>query len=304
MLKHRTSVNRTSVICTGLLLFLLLLTSCGSSPSTASATPTPKPNLAPTHYTSRVYYQGTSKPDDLVFDLQGRILFSDGYHGTVGRINADGTVTILASGLQRPEGLVVLPDGTLIIAEQKPNRILSLAPGAHSVTVLRQLPGSTGSGSCKNGTNGITYDAANQTILVPDSPTGNLYSLSTDGKTLTQLVTGMNNPDSAVADSQGNIYIDVECGGSIWRLDTSGKITRYGGFGMLDDIIFDPHGNLLLTDVSPSVHGLIRFNLVTGQRVILASQGYEKPEGLLVDARDDIYLADDDIGKVVEYIPA
>jgi sugar lactone lactonase YvrE len=293
MLKHRTSV-----ICTSLLL-LLLLTSCGTSSSS-----TPTPNVAPAHYTSHVYYQGTSNPDDLVFDLQGHILFSDGYHGTVGRINADGTVTLLVTGLKRPEGLVMLPNGTLIIAEQQTNRILSLTPGAHSVTILRQLPGSVGAGSCKNGTNGITYNAVNQTILVPDSPTGNLYSLSTDGKTLILLASGMATPDSAVVDSRGDIYIDVECGGSIWRLDIGGTITKYGGFGMLDDIVFDPHGNLLLTDVSSSIHALIRFNLATGQRVTLASQGYEKPEGLLVDAKDNIYLADDDIGKVVEYIPA
>jgi len=37
--------------------------------------------------------------------------------------------------------LVVLSNGTMIIAEQRTNRILALAPGAKLLTVLRAIPG-------------------------------------------------------------------------------------------------------------------------------------------------------------------
>src|SRR5438874_4262206 len=116
----------TSVICTSILFFCLVsLTSCSNN-SSGAATPTPTVDTTPKHYTAHIYYQGSLRPDDLAFDPQGRVLFSDGYHGTVDRINADGSVTVLVKGLGRPEGIIMLADNTLIIAEQKTNRMLAL----------------------------------------------------------------------------------------------------------------------------------------------------------------------------------
>ena len=121
-------------------LCLVLLTSCSSSPPTSTATPTPThvvnrptpvlspsptstPNKTPTHYTEKVLYSGRLRPDDMAFDKQGNILFSDFYHGTISRINSDGSVSLVISGIAGPEGIVVLSDGTMIIAEQRTNRI-------------------------------------------------------------------------------------------------------------------------------------------------------------------------------------
>jgi sugar lactone lactonase YvrE len=260
--------------------------------------------MAPRHFNAHTFLHGVWKPDDLAFDMTGTIWFSDGVHGTIDRINPDGTVSILLKGLKRPEGVVVLPDDTVVFAEQITNRILSFIPGATAPTLLRQMPGTASSAPCKDGINGIAFDPTTNTLIIPDSPTGSVYRMSLDGKTQTLLVSGMARPDSAVVDKQGTIYIDAQCGGSIWRVPRSGSITHMDGFGMLDDIVIDPHGNLLVTDVSPSIHALIRVNLATGKREVLACQGYEKPEGLLVDAKDDIYLADDDVGKIEEYVPA
>jgi sugar lactone lactonase YvrE len=69
--------------------------------------------------------QGAGRPDDLAFDREGRLLFSDFYAGTISRINANGSVTVLLRGIAGPEGIVVLSDGTMIVAEQRTNRILS-----------------------------------------------------------------------------------------------------------------------------------------------------------------------------------
>jgi len=66
------------------------------------------------------------RPDDLVFDRQGNLLFSDPHNGTVSRLNANSTVTVLLRCLSGPEGMVKLQDGTLIIAEQQTQRILAL----------------------------------------------------------------------------------------------------------------------------------------------------------------------------------
>jgi SMP-30/Gluconolactonase/LRE-like region len=318
----------TSVICTSMLLCcLVLLSSCNSAPVTTNPTPTPgttrtaasitpiptstptsspTSGISPEHFTSRVLLQGVGRPDDLVFDgSESALLFSDFYNGTISQVTLDGKVTVLLSGLAGPEGLIVLPDHTLIIAEQKTNRILALAPGAHAPTVLLTLPGIPGTASCKDGVDGIAWDMNTNTLIVPDSPTGDVYRMSLDGKhTLTLLASGIVRPVGAAVDNQGNIYVADECGGALWRIAPGGTTTRMSGFGMLDDVVIDPHGNLLVIDLLPSIHALIRINSITGKRETLASSGFIEPQGLLVDSHDDIFVSDDYANKIVEYLPA
>src|SRR5215831_21202751 len=104
-------VKRVSAIFTALLFCFVLFTSCTNStpaPSPTStrataiipiATPTLDPTLTstpdttPTRYTSQVLLSGVGRPDDLAFDREGRLLFSDFYNGTVSRLNTDGSVT-------------------------------------------------------------------------------------------------------------------------------------------------------------------------------------------------------------------
>lgn len=312
--------NRTILIYTASLL-CLLLSSCEhpSSPAavpskTATAIPsapviTPTltmsgtPDTTPTHYTSRVILSRVGRPDDLAFDPQGHLVFSDYYNGTVSRVNANGSVTVLISGVAGPEGIVFLSDGTMIIAEQRTNRILSLDPGARSLTVLRILPGTPDGPPCKDGVDGIAFDPLTKTLIVPDSPTGNVYRMSLDGRKLTLLASGIPRPVGAAVDSYGTVYIADECGGSLWSIAANGKTTRMGGFGKLDDVALDSHGNILVTDLLPSIHALIRIRRSTGRRETLASRGFIEPQGLAIDKSDDIFVSDDYANIIVEYKP-
>jgi len=231
-------------------------------------------------------------------------VFSDFYAGTISRVNADGSVTLLFSGLAGPEGLVYLPDGTLIIAEQRTNRILQIAPGTSAPTVLRVLPGTPSGLSCKDGVDGIALDPTNNTLIVPDSPIGNVYRMSLDGKTLTLLTSGIVRPVGTAVDAQGNVYIADECGGAVVRVTPDGKTTRIGGFGMPDDVAFDAQGNMLVIDLKVSIHALIRVLQATGARQTLLSKGLIEPQGLLIDSRGNIYVSDDYANTITELIPA
>lgn len=314
-------LRRVSLFCA--LICGLLLTSCSQAAhlsNTAtptggqtgvrkgSATPTvpsitPTLGAEPTRYTARLLLSGKFHPDDLAFDLSGHLVFSDVFHGTINRLNANGSVSVLISGLASPEGLVFLSNGTLIIAEQQTNRILALAPASSSLSVLRVLPGVPSGLRCKDGVDGIALDPTTQTLIVPDSPTGNVYRMSLDGKKLTLLASHIVRPVGAAVDARGNIYVADECGGALWKITPGGGTTRMGGFGMLDDVALDPQGNILVTDLKPSVHALIRVDLATDRHEVLASQGWIEPQGLVVDAHGDIYLSDDSANKIVEYIP-
>ena len=86
--------------------------------------------------------QGNARPDDLVFNEAGSaLLFSDFYHGTISSVTLNGVVSVLLSGLRGPEGMVVLPDGRLIFAEQNTNRILVLAPARAHLLFYAQFLG-------------------------------------------------------------------------------------------------------------------------------------------------------------------
>ena len=155
------------VFLAGFLVVLLLPTSCApakptqrvTAQSTGSPSPTRTPTVTlsptsvskvPAGYVAHTIVQGVGRPDDLAFDLQGHLLFSDEFNGTVNRVNANGTVTTLLRGLAGPEGIVVLPDGRLIVAEQETNQILAFAPDSTNAVMLRRLPGTPGSASCKD----------------------------------------------------------------------------------------------------------------------------------------------------------
>ena len=72
---------------------------------------------------------------------------------------------------------------------------------------------------------------------------------------------------------------------------------------MPDDVVIDPHGNLLIIDLQPSIHALMRLNLATGKGEVLASKGFIERQGLLVDVHDNIFVADDYANTIVEYSP-
>ncbi len=240
----------------------------------------------------------------MVFDPQGRLVFGDFYAGTISRLNADGSVTLLFSGLAGPEGLVYLPDGTLIIAEQRTNRILQIAPGSSAPTVLRVLPGTPSGLPCKDGVDGIALDPTSNTLIVPDSPTGDVYRMSLDGQKLTLLTGGIVRPVGAAVDNQGNIYVADECGGAVVRIAPDGKTTHISGFGMPDDVAFDQQGNMLVIDLKPSIHALIRVLQATGARETLLSKGLIEPQGLVIDQRGNIYVSDDYADTITELTPA
>jgi sugar lactone lactonase YvrE len=319
IMKHRVALYSS-------LLLLFLLASCSQASGPANATPSPAaasptaiatpsptitattPPATPAHYTMRTILSGVGRPDDLVFDPQGRLVFSDFYNGTIRRVNADGSATTILAGLPGPEGLVYLSNGALIFAEQSTNSIAELFPGSTTPVVLRRLPGTPSPGvACKDGVDGIGFDPTTNTLIIPDSPIGNVYRMSLDGKTLQLLASGIVRPVGAAVDAHGNVYVADECGGAVWVIAPGGKTSRITGFSQPDDVAFDPQGNLLLIDLGVSVHALIRVRVVNGQpgqHETLWSQGFIEPQGLVVDARGNIYVSDDYADKIVEFVPA
>ncbi|GAA2039182.1 hypothetical protein GCM10009740_34780 [Terrabacter terrae] len=247
--------------------------------------------------------RGTDHPDDLALDAAGALLYSDYTSGTITRLNPDGSATVLHRGLPGPEGMVLLPDGTLVVAEQDANRLVEFKPGRSTPIVLAALPGTSVKATCHQGVDGIAWDPATTSLVVPDPVTGTVYRISADGTSRSVLARGFVRPVGAAVGPDGRVYVADECGGGVWRLGPGGSRVRVAEAVMPDDLAFDAAGNLLVTDVRHTRHDVRGWPRGGGAPTVLARSGLFEPQGLLVSPSGTIFVADDQARLVLRLTP-
>jgi hypothetical protein len=277
--------------------FLLIAAACQSSTTPASKTPRPSPSPSPSLLAAcpataapggpQILLQSQPAPDDLVFDNDGRLLISDISKGTVSALRADGSLEQIAAGLSAPEGMVIAADGRILVAEQGRNRIVAIDPQTHAVTPWRTFPNRTG----RDGIDGIgpllpAKDAlgnllpTGDNVIVPDSPNGVVWRVTPDGKTATQIATGMNRPAGGGID------------GPVWVLDPSKR--RFATLPTPDDVLVGRGGHVFVNTLGDNaIHELDP----QGHQVTVFS-GIQQPQGIALDYADNLYYTEFAKGRV------
>ena len=291
-----------------LLIALLVSTACASATSrvtqttattTATMTPVPSPTLPPAVYSPVLLARGFGCPDDIALDQQGRVIFTDWKDGGVNRVEPNGQVTVLAQGLPEAEGVIALPDGTLLLTEQGQNnqhidQIVQLAPGSTTPSVITTFANNT----ANPGMDSISIDPRTGDILAADSPNGKIYRVSRDGKHVTFIAGGFVRPTEALADNTGRIFVADEYGNAVSRINADGTMTVLTHVGAPDDLAFDLDGTLLVTVLDDNT--VVRIDPNTGQKLgVLASNLFE-PQGLAVDQRGNLYVSEENANIVVK----
>lgn len=134
-----------------------------------------------------------------------------------------------------PEG--VAADGsTLYVAQQDLNRVVALGPPQRTVVTLPARAGN-------DGVDGIAFDVARGVLLLPDSPTGQLYTMRSDAAAPKLLAAGLGRPVAAVADPAGDTFVASESTPGLTELSASGARTTLGHFTDLDEVVW--HAGLL-----------------------------------------------------------
>jgi hypothetical protein len=247
----------TRALAAGLLLSVLGSTSCttaSSRPSAAhvaAASPTPTIlGVTPGHGTMAtlagcpptvpesalpVLVRLGGNPDDISVATDGSLWVSDTDENAVIHLSSTGAVLGRIDDRNSPEGSVVLPDGRLVVADQADNRITVVTPSAGAPTkVLDVLTGAVG----QLGVDGIGYDSVDGLLLVPDSPTGQLYSVSPETGTANLVASGLGRIVDAARGPDGAIYAVAETARGLLRvLATGGKAVQVGGLSDLDDLV-------------------------------------------------------------------
>lgn len=263
-----------------------------TGPLTPTATPIPR-------YVAVTLAHGAGHPDDLTLDAQNRVVFADSGSGDVFRIAANGGVTRLASGLPAPEGVLVEPDGALLVAIQGTagegtDSIVRLTPGSASYTVFATFTNRTGN----VGLDGLSRDPRTGDVLAADSPNGVVSRISADGKQRSVLASGFTRPVDAIADGAGNVYVADEYGNAVAVVAPDGSVRTLAHLSLPDDLTFDTDGTLLVTLLGNNT--LVRLDPHTGRLLATLATNLHEPQGLAVDATGNLYVSEETANTVIE----
>ena len=209
----------------------------------------------------------TNRPDSLILDSQGRLLYTTGGSGTgtVSRYDpSTKTVSVVMTGLSYPRDLILDPGQTsLLVSNFGLGQILRLNLSTGAVTTLLTNQGTV---------DGLAFDPAGQLFAVVNHHTQIVQLDPTSGailKTLTVVTdhtVGYYGLDGLTYDSYtGDLWVsDVGTGANCLveiPTDLSGfTLVQVGNFSSPDGIISDGHGNLF---VGAGLVTVIEYNIPT-----------------------------------------
>jgi len=250
-------------------------------------------SAAPATGTLQIVAMVGGQPDDITTDARGRLVWGDLARGTVDRLDG-GRVTTLAVGLSLPEGIVVLPTGAMVVAEQGRDRIVRIdRSGARTVLdTLRPVPG-------QEGVDGIGRDPRTGELLIPDSPRGTVLGISVDGRHTRVIVRGLGRPVAAALDAHGDILVPDEHLGTLVVISPQGTIHDEGTLSTPDDVAIAPTGRVWITTLGDGGLWTIDPGARTPYRVLT---GLSNPQGLTLDRCGDPVVVDQNSARIVRWL--
>jgi hypothetical protein len=209
----------------------------------------------------------------------GSVWVSTGSHGSIAHLSSTGAA--MASYIvPTPLGLVALPSGDVLVAEQGADRVVQFDPSTLAVTTFLQLRPRAGQPNVE----GLGVDTANSRLLVPDTAQGQILSVPLTGGSATVLATGVPTPVGA-APGPGNV-IEIASSsitGLLTMPSTGGAAKPYGLPLHLSAVVVS--GLLVYFTAPPSLR-VYAFNPATGHTAVLVTAiGDPEGLGLLSDGR-------------------
>ncbi len=243
--------------------------------------------------------ENVSGLDDLALAPDGSIYVSNVDDGTVKSYAPQRAPQTIVSGLKEPEGIVVLPDGVLIIAEQGHNRLLRYDPATQQLTTWLQLKNTTG----LLGVDNIAlddHDPQHLSLIVPDSPNGRVLRVSLDGTQVSEIARGFLRPTGATIEPDGSLLIVDENGNTLKRIHPDGKIELIASLPVPDDVIVDPQGMIYVATLGDSAIYLFAPGSPQGR---ILTRDLSGPQGLVLDRAGNLIVADTGHGRLISFRP-
>lgn len=279
-------------------------------------------------------------PAGLAYDTSGNLYIADSRNHIVSRVSTDGSLTILAgtgaegfSGdngpatsatLDKPSGIALLTNGTLLIADTGNHRIRSISPTGVITTIAGTgTPGNTGDGGSATAArlrNPSSVDALSDgSILIADagnhrirkvSPSGTMSALAGTGQEGDSgdggaaMEAAFENPSALFITSDSRIFIADSSARRVRVLQTDGTIAAYSGPELRrpDGLGIDAAGNLLISDAgqqqviasTATTSSVISGNGLQGQSIAgpATSTSLNMPVAVATDSNGGIAISD------------
>jgi len=248
-------------------------------PEALHLTDRPSTWLAARHASMHSFLEGPS------FDRAGNLWCVDLAHGRILRVNPKGEFEVVVSYDGEPNGLKIHRDGRIFVADHL-HGLMLVDPVARSIKpymrhVLRE--GLKGLNDLFFASNGDLY-FTDQGESALENPTGRVYRLRADGKTVDLLMDGLAGPNGLVLNKAENVlYVAITHDNAIYalRLEPGGNMKKASRFIQLsgstagpDGLALDEAGNLAVVHAqagtvwlfSPIGEPLYRIRSCTGMR--------------------------------------
>ena len=233
------------------------------------------------------------QPDDITADARGDLIWSNVPRGTVERLSG-GRITTLARGLSGPEGVVALPGGAIVVAEQGRDRVVRIERSGEKMVLytLQPVPG-------QEGVDGIGRDPRTGELLIPDSPRGMLLGLSPDGRRVRVIARGLGRPVDAASDARGTILVPDEHLGTLVVITPRGTIAYRGALSTPDDVAIDRAGRVWITTLGDGGLWTIAPGRTAPRRVLM---GLANPQGLTLDRCGNPIVVEQNTARIVRLL--
>jgi sugar lactone lactonase YvrE len=213
----------------------------------------------------------TVSPDDIAVGSSGRIWVTARQANLLISVSPSGSVISMQTVAGGPEGIAAV-SSDVYVAQQNLNAIVAIIPKPRT---LITFPNRTRNA----GIDGISYDATLGQLLVPDSPTGQLFAVPLTGAPSPRLLaTNLGRPVAATSDSAGDTFVASESSPALVELTPTGARRTLGRFADLDEVVAYA-GLLYVTELD--LHDVVAVDPKSGASHRIAVN-LPSPQGLAV----------------------
>jgi len=218
-------------------------------PASLYLTERPSAWLAARHTQMHSFLEGPA------FDRQDRLWCVDLAHGRILRVTADGSFAVVLEYAGEPNGLKIHRDGRIFVADHL-HGLMELNPQTKTIRPVLQharREGFKGLNDLFFAPNGDLY-FTDQGESALNNPTGRVFRLRADGKTVDLLMDGLAGPNGLVLNRAENVlYVAITHENAIYalRLEPDGSMRKASRFIQLsgstagpDGLAIDELGNL------------------------------------------------------------
>jgi sugar lactone lactonase YvrE len=234
-------------------------------------------------------------PNAIAAAPDGTLYVTDEGNGTIRKITVSGTVSTIARGYSRPDGIAADSNGNVFFSERYANRIIKIDQAGVSSIFAGSVTGSAGA------TDGAgTAARFSQPIGLAADGAGNVYVADFQNCTIRKITPG------------GTVTTLAGVAGQLGRVDGAPSTAR---FGLPSGVAVDSNGNIFVADTySQSIRKIDQNagNVVT----TLAGSGasgsidgpgpiatFLQPKAVAVDGAGNIYVADEGNHEIRKITP-